>query len=214
MDVLKEQGPAFRGVLCAAGLFLVGWRQQLQRRDQAAVGLVEDLEVAFARPFEDGQGDRDRLQRRQCGRAGRAFRSRTEPFAVADRDVRKAELARLRVMLDEVDALAQGGLVLRRQSVGDGFAPRIDESRMEVRPIGWILQVRVHTGKRGFHGSLLASLHRAKHLLETTASFAGGLAQLVLTRVSLLEAAPAGGGVLRQDVPAVAWKQGGTRGYN
>src|SRR5216683_7916919 len=123
-DVLKEQGSAFREVLGTPGLFLVGRRGQLQCCDEAAVRLVEDLDIGFARPFEDNQRDRNWFQCRRCGRASSAFRRWSELFAVSERYVRKAELARLGVVLDEVNALAQRRFVLRRQGVGDRFAPR------------------------------------------------------------------------------------------
>ncbi|HEX7377718.1 MAG TPA: hypothetical protein VF278_11430 [Pirellulales bacterium] len=134
MDVLQQQGISFGEILQPARRLLVRGRQQFQRRNQPAFGLIEDFNVCFPWPLQHGHGD-----------------------------VRVAQLALIGIALDKIDALAESCFVARWQLVADCFSPIVDEGDMKIRPEGRLFEERVHAGKRAVHVDVGVGSEKACH---------------------------------------------------
>src|SRR5437879_1813433 len=94
---------------------------------------MKDLDIALAGPFQDSQGNGDWFQRRAGGGSDPGLRRLL--VLPCDGEIRIAQLARVRIVLNQVDALAEAGFVLGRKRIRDRLTPRVNEPGMEIQPV-------------------------------------------------------------------------------
>src|SRR5271157_1413192 len=134
MDVLADQGPALGLILPVALAQLVRWREDLDGRDEIAVGPMADLdpEVAHLLDFLDRQIDRDRLEREH---------------AHIGEDRPALGLS----PLYEAKLLAEASLIAFGQNIIEGVTAVGREAGMKIRPVSLALEIRIDSRKRAGH---------------------------------------------------------------
>src|SRR5208337_1475111 len=134
MDVLADQGPALGLILPVALAQLVRWREDLDGRDEIAVGPMADLdpEVAHLLDFLDRQIDRDRLEREH---------------AHIGEDRPALGLS----PLYEAKLLAEASLIAFGQNIIEGVTAVGREAGMKIRPVSLALEIRIDSRKWAGH---------------------------------------------------------------
>src|SRR5271166_5210414 len=134
MDVLADQGPALGLILPVALAQLVRRREDLDGRDEIAVGPMADLdpEVAHLLDFLDRQIDRDRLERERAHIGEDRPALGLSPF-------------------DQAKLLAEASLIAFGQNIIEGVTAVGREAGMKIRPVSLALEIRIDSRKWAGH---------------------------------------------------------------
>src|SRR5208337_4551729 len=154
MNLLADQGPAL-GLILPVALALLGRRREdLDGRDEIAVGPVADLdpEVAHLLDFLDRQIDRDRLEHEHAGRRLRLCARSPARFAFQDRHIGENCPGLGLSPFDQAKLLAEASLVRIRKMIVQRVTTVGHESRVKIRPVSLALEIGIDSRKRTGHG--------------------------------------------------------------
>src|SRR5271157_262629 len=153
MDVLADQGSPLGLILPVALAQLVRRREDLDGRDEIAVGPMANLdpEVAHLLDFLDRQIDQDRLEREHAGRRLRLCARSPARSAFQNRHIGEDCPGLGLSPFDQAKLLAEASLVRFRKMIVQRVTTVSHESRVKIRPVSLALEIGIDSRKRAGH---------------------------------------------------------------